>query len=224
MMKVVILAVLGLLVGVGGGSAAAVLTARKSFAAGEAVRARVVADSLAKVEEEGATGRARPEVASDSVAPAATGPQVAGSVGTKDAAHPSVREATPSGATHDVQAASPAPLVSPGSEKWDRAVATVESHGTPPSAGAGAAPRLPARPPKPVFTPVPPATAKMAKIFAAMPAKEAAKVMVQLDDDDLEAIIGSVSEKQAAAILQNFPPERAAAVSKAVMRSSVGKP
>lgn len=218
MMKVVILAVLGLLVGIGGGSATAVLKARKAFAAGAAVRARVVADSLAKVEEEGAAARSPADTTADSSAPAAAEPQVAAGAGAKPgAAHPAKGAPAPSGATRE------APAASSRGEKWDRAVATVESRGTPTAAGS-AAPRLPSLPPKPAALAVPPATARVAKIFAAMPAKEAAKVMMQLDDDDVQAIIGSVSEKQAAAILQNFAPERAAAISKAVMRSAADKP
>jgi flagellar motility protein MotE (MotC chaperone) len=53
-----------------------------------------------------------------------------------------------------------------------------------------------------------------------MAPRDAAKVMVQLDDVDVQAIVGALTEKQAAAILANFPPERAAKISKGTMRSS----
>jgi flagellar motility protein MotE (MotC chaperone) len=46
-------------------------------------------------------------------------------------------------------------------------------------------------------------------------------VLEQLDDAEVQAVISSVSEKQAAAILQNFPPARAAVISKAVLRSTI---
>jgi flagellar motility protein MotE (MotC chaperone) len=53
-----------------------------------------------------------------------------------------------------------------------------------------------------------------------MAPRDAAKVMVQLDDADVLAIVGALTEKQAAAILANFPAERAARISKGTMHSS----
>jgi flagellar motility protein MotE (MotC chaperone) len=200
MMKLVVLTVLGLLVGTGGGSAAAVLKARKAFAAVTAVRARFVADSLAKASE------------------------------TTSAHEPSAKAEESAAATSAVATskAPPSEPPPPSTEKteWNRAVATVDAHGAPPPSAAGAEghARTPALPAKPIAVAIPPATAKVAKILALMPAKDAAKVMERLDDDDVQAIIGSVSEKQAAAILQNFPPERAAVISKGVMRAGVSKP
>ena len=41
----------------------------------------------------------------------------------------------------------------------------------------------------------------------------------QLDDADVMVIVGSLTEKQAAAILQAFPPERAAIVSRGALRA-----
>ena len=200
MMKLVVLTVLGLLVGTGGGSAAAVMKARKAFAADTAVRARFVADSLSKAAE--ATSAHEPPAKTDEpVAPA-------------------------SAAAKSKEPPSETPAPSTEKAEWNRAVATVEAHGAPPLAAVGAEgkARTPAPPAKPIAVVIPPATAKVAKILALMPAKDAAKVMERLDDDDVQAIIGSVSEKQAAAILQNFPPERAAVISKGVMRAGVSKP
>lgn len=195
MMKLVVLAVLGLLVGAGGGSAAAVMKARKAFTADTAARARFVADSLAKAAEATTAHETRAMVEEPSAATISAPPEES---------------------------------VAPATQRteWNRAVATVEAHGAPPPSAAGAEgkPRAPAPPAKPIVVAIPPATAKVAKILALMPAKDAAKVMERLDDDDVQAIIGSVSEKQAAAILRNFPPERAAVISKGVMRAGVSKP
>ena len=61
---------------------------------------------------------------------------------------------------------------------------------------------------------------RLAKLFTAMPARDAARVLTQLDDEDVQRIIAKVPDRQAAAILSNFPPDRAAAVT----RLTLGKP
>jgi hypothetical protein len=61
---------------------------------------------------------------------------------------------------------------------------------------------------------------RISKIFAAMPARDAAKVLVQMDDADVHLILDALGEKQAAAILQNFPAERAATISKNAIRGT----
>ncbi len=66
-----------------------------------------------------------------------------------------------------------------------------------------------------------PGVEKVAKIFAAMPPKDAAMVLEQLEDSEVQSVISTLSEKQAAAILRNFPPARAATISKAVLRAAV---
>lgn len=261
-MKLIILALLGLLVGLGGGSAAAVMKAKKAFAAATAVRAKFVADSLAKVEEATKTKTQSAEAHADSVPADGGGPTQGEATATEVAkvdapkgepskgegvkapakaatAAPKAGEHVAAGGTseHAPTAATRGAVTTKEAKpaefdktKWNRAVATVESHGTPAGDAAASKPHLPALPPKPMAAPAsaattpPPSTSKVAKIFAAMPAKDAAKVMEQLDDTDVQAIIASVSEKQAAAILQNFPPARAAAISKAVMRSALVKP
>ena len=54
MIKLILFAVVGLLVGIGGGSAVSVMNAKKVYAAEVSRRASIVADSIAKAEEEGA--------------------------------------------------------------------------------------------------------------------------------------------------------------------------
>jgi flagellar motility protein MotE (MotC chaperone) len=51
-----------------------------------------------------------------------------------------------------------------------------------------------------------------------MPAKDAAKVLLQLDDTDVQTVLSGLNDRQAAAILAGFPPERAAAISRAAIR------
>lgn len=215
MMKLVIFAVLGLLVGIGGGSAVSVMNAKKAYAAHVAEKAALVADSLAKAEEEGTTHAAAdehegaPEATVDSTA-AETHVAAAESHGPAPEAHPptppTVKTAPPKG--------------------YSRAVQTVESNGAP-----GTVPRTASKPTPPA-KPIPtapaaspaPGAAKVAKIFAAMPPKDAAMVLEQLDDAEVQSVISSLSEKQAAAIMRNFPPQRAALISKAVLRSALAKP
>jgi hypothetical protein len=222
MIKVILFAVIGLLVGLGGGSAVSVMKAKKAYAADVAHKAQLVADSLAKAEEEGGKHVASKEKGADSTAhdSTATDSAVVKGEGGKGAEHAPPTDV----ATHDapppkVEAAPAKHEPAPATPKtYSRAVKTVEANGTRPE-GTRTATR-PSLPPKPLpAAPVQPGAAKVAKIFAAMPPKDAAKVLEQLDDAEVQSVISAVSEKQAAAILQSFPPARAAAISKAVLRS-----
>jgi hypothetical protein len=240
MIKIVIFAVLGLLVGLGGGSAFSVLKAKKAFAAQGAQQAKVVADSLAKAEEEGSK-HAAPAATKDSThapidstppaelhsSPSGTKPSVTGGGVTPSpkakTVTPPPRSSAPVStkdsviAKHAVGTAAPA-KVAPA--PWNRAVATIQPRVTvPPTASGKASGPLP-----PKTAPAPITPDKIGKIFAAMPARDAAKVLEQLDDSDVQSILGSLSGKQAAAILQSFPPIRAAAISKAALRGGVTKP
>jgi flagellar motility protein MotE (MotC chaperone) len=47
-----------------------------------------------------------------------------------------------------------------------------------------------------------------------MDAKAAAKILVQMNDNDIHVILGYVGAKQAAQILAALPPERVAKLSK----------
>ena len=59
---------------------------------------------------------------------------------------------------------------------------------------------------------------RLSKIFAAMSSKEAAKVLEQMDDADVVAILGSENDRKAAEILALLPTARAAVISKSVMK------
>ena len=58
---------------------------------------------------------------------------------------------------------------------------------------------------------------RMGKIFAAMPSKDAAKVLGELDDKDVAFIIAKLPNKKAAEVLALMPKERAAAISRTVI-------
>jgi hypothetical protein len=61
---------------------------------------------------------------------------------------------------------------------------------------------------------------RIAKVFTAMDAKQAAKVLEHMTDSDVQVILGYVGPKQAAAIMVAMPPERAAKLGKAAMLGS----
>lgn len=94
--------------------------------------------------------------------------------------------------------------------------------------GAPAEPRRPA----PVLTQVAPATAirpggedasepdgsaRLGKIFAAMDARDAARVLEMLDDHEVRSILSHMTDRHAAAILGHFDPARAATLSRVVL-------
>lgn len=229
MLKLIILAAIALLVGLGGGSAFSVLKAKKAFASQGALHAKAVSDSLAKLEAEGSqhAAAAAPDDSSGKGADSSHASPVHTSTGEAPGASvpPGATASSPKG-TKTPPAKSAPPATTPATDTvWNRAVATVESGATSRPA-AGLAPRGPAlpstAPDKAGTTSLTPE--RIGKIFAAMPAKEAAKVLVQLDDADVQAILGAVSAKHAAAILQNLPPVRAAAISRAELRGGVTKP
>lgn len=213
MIKLILFAVVGLLVGIGGGSAVSVMQAKQVYAAEVSRRASVVADSIAKAEEEGAKHVAENHDLADS-ASAHDSAAIDSQVAQESAAH-----------TTDAQPARPPrPIATKPPTDYNRALQTVESNGAP-----GTVPKIvtrPAPPAKPIATAMTaaPGASKVAKIFAAMPPKDAATVLEQLDDAEVQSVISSLNEKQAAAILRNLPPARAALISKAVLRSALVKP
>lgn len=216
MIKLIIFLVLGVAVGIGGGTAASVMKARKAFATFEAGKAKAVADSIAK-------GTERP---GDDVASTEHGAPAADSAKTDSATAPHMASGVPATSEKGAHAAttaranagkatrrdSPAPT-STRPSTTSKAVETVVA------GGATDRPRLAALPPKPAEAVIGATQSeKVAKIFAAMPAKDAAKVLEQLDDPEVQSILNGLSAKQAAGILQYLPPARAASISKLVLR------
>jgi len=232
MVKLILFAVIGLVVGLGGGSAVSVMKAKKAFAAEVALKAQVVADSLAKAEEGGPRDTAHASTDSVAVGDSASHDSTAvaptrNASGSHRAAPSVAAGGAPSGTPGNTRPASRGDSAPPAANpvnprSYSRATQTVESNGAQRDPARPAAPSVPG---KPIVTSAPPpGAAKLAKIFAAMPPKDAAKVLDQLDDADVQSVIATLSEKQAAAILQHFPAPRAAVISKAVLRSVPAKP
>lgn len=219
MMKLAIFAVLGLCVGIGGGSAFTVMKAKKAHAAGVALHATQVADSLASAEQGAKAGPDSASSAPDSTElPAGDGVEAEADTLTPRAAGKAPGK-KPAARTAPAGAGAPgaAPVSAAVRPSTDRAIATVGT-GVPATGNAAAKPPAAAAPPA-----GPPSVAltKLAKIFAAMPPKEAAKVLEQLDNSEVQAVLSGLNGKEAAAILQHLPPERAGAISKAALRAAL---
>jgi len=60
---------------------------------------------------------------------------------------------------------------------------------------------------------------RLAKVFTAMEAKQAAKVLQHMEDADVQVILGYVGPRQAASIMAELPPERVATLSKRAMQA-----
>jgi hypothetical protein len=187
--KVIMLAVIGLVLGLGGGTGFALMRARKPVAAA-------------------VDGEEKKEPVKDSDEKHGDEAKTPGPEGTDHAASGSADSPTPAARTepkHDSAAAAPrTPTVAPLSAAAVPAAGTATPVATDTSRAG---------------VPVP---GRIAKIFAAMPAKDAARVLQQLDDADVQTVLGGLNDKQAAAILSGFPPERAAAISRAVLRGKKG--
>jgi hypothetical protein len=59
---------------------------------------------------------------------------------------------------------------------------------------------------------------RIAKVFTSMDAKQAAKVLEHMTDNDVQIILGYVGPRPAAAILAELPPERSATLSKLALQ------
>jgi len=93
------------------------------------------------------------------------------------------------------------------------------------AAPAGTAPASPAPAPPPRRGPPPvdpearaAANKQVARVLSAMKAPEAAKVLAYLTDDEVEGILRAVGPRQAADFLTNLPKERAAALSRRLLK------
>jgi flagellar motility protein MotE (MotC chaperone) len=173
--KVIIFAVIGLVLGLGGGSGFSIMKAKKAAAAAHDSAAK--GDStLAEKKDEAPTAGEGKEHASIST---------------------------------DVSSADSAAVTARASEQKHEVVPT-------PAAAATVAKAPVADSAKPAQP------GRIAKIFAAMSAKDAARVLEKLDDSDVQTVLSGLNDKQAAAILSGFPPERAAAISRAAIRGKKG--
>ena len=189
MIKVIIFAVIGLVVGLGGGSGFSIMKAKKAAAA--------VHDSTAKgdstLAEKKGEGHETPS--------AGEGKEHA---------------------SNDVSSADSAAVTAHAAEPKREPAATPAAggHEATPNALKPTAPSVTKAPVVDTTKAAPPG--RIAKIFAAMSAKDAARVLEKLDDSDVQTVLSGLNDKQAAAILSGFPAERAAAISRAAIRGKKG--
>jgi hypothetical protein len=59
---------------------------------------------------------------------------------------------------------------------------------------------------------------RLAKLFGAMQAREAARVLERMSDSDIQVVLNQLADRQAAGILSNLSPERAAQLTQVVLR------
>jgi hypothetical protein len=198
--KLIVPLIIGLLLGVSGGGFYAVTQAAKAHAtavadakkhgikpAGDSTQAEGdsshAADS-ASHEPADVTAHAETDSAHVEAPPAGAAPVASGATTpVKEAGHGADSHATP--ATTPVVLPSPADPTRAASTTRDVAsIAETQAH-----------------------------QRRLAKIFATMGAKDAARVLAQMTDHDVSIILGLLADRQAAAILTNLPAPRAAALS-----------
>lgn len=198
--KLIVPLIIGLLMGISGGGFYAVNKVSATHAA---------AVATAKKHGVNAEGdSSHTEAATDSTAHgegehAAVEPPDSHAAGHDTTAHPAATVTPPTAATHapvaehqgDAHATTPTPTKP----------ATVAAAGTSPSAAETDAHQR-----------------RLAKIFATMSAKDASRVLTQMNDHDVGIILGLLSNRQAAAILTNLPAPRAAALSQVQPRRGGG--
>lgn len=234
MIRLVLFVLVGVLAGLGGGTGVSVLRAKKAFAAVQAWHAKQVADSLAEAQSGAApeVHAARDSVAKDGVAKRDSSTATRrDSSGAHTAAAPPGRTPAVGGATPGSKESGTTTPVTAGAKPTQTGTSSTApgpNHVETGAAKVGASQPAPAAArttavATPKVSPADSAAAaaqpkRIAKIFAAMAPKDAAKVLGQLDNADIQLILGSLGTKQAAAILTYFPPDRAAALSKAAMK------
>lgn len=178
MKRVIIIALAGLVAGLGGGTGIAVMTAPK----GVDGASHAVADSTVEVaaNEKGITpdgpGHAASSLADSGDAQAGNSLGAEPAPGAADGTPVTAAEVTQRTAAGDVPTAIAESIV----------------------ADSAAAVQL----------------RRISRTFANMSPREAAKVLELMEDADVNAILGSLNEKQGAVILAAFPPARAAAISR----------
>lgn len=67
-------------------------------------------------------------------------------------------------------------------------------------------------------------TERMAKLFGSMQPRDAARVLEHMDDFEVQVILNQLGNREAAAILGNLSPERAAVITRSVIRGGRSTP
>ena len=200
MKRLIIFAVVGLVIGVGGGTGASVMLGR----AAAKRAAAAAADSAAK---------------KDSLPSVASTPDSAPRPVTPETAH--TDSAAGDSADHAVAQApigrpdsAPQRPVAPANEALTVANGTAAAEKSGDGAGI-----ITATVPKNAASQVDTVrVGRLARLFSAMPARDAAKVLLQLDDSDAQLVLSAMDNRHAAEVLANFPPDRAATMSRLTLR------
>lgn len=210
MIRVIVFAVVGLVLGLGGGSGFAVMNAKKAVVASEARSAKHdstdSADSDKDKGEHKDEGEDRPTRDRD------------GSDRAGESSAQSVAAADPTPTPHTVPPNADTVAIAPSVVPHGPSLPTKPAASALPKTGV-AATGASADSARAAASPV---TGRISKIFGAMSAKEAARVLEQMDDADVQTVLGGLNDRQAAAILAGFPPARAAAISRAAIRGRKG--
>lgn len=202
-MKPPILGAIALIVGLGAGTGAKVMTTHPAPAVADSTKAdSTKADSL---KSEGAEGEHGVQQAGEAhtvtdTAVVASGAGEHASIQVAPAPEVPTHTQKPTPATPSNAAAVAAALEARVDEAKTAAAKAAVKAATPP-----------------VDTAVVASQRRVAKIFTSMDAKAAAKVLVQMNDNDIHIILGYVGAKQAAQIMTELPPERVAKLSKLEM-------
>jgi hypothetical protein len=201
-MKPVILGGIALLVGLAAGTGAKVMTTHPAPPVADSTKAdSTKADSL-----KGADGEHGVQQAGEAHAVTDT------AIVASDASEKSPIEVAPASPIPTAHAAARKPTVATSSNAAAFAAALEARVDSAKNAAAKVAAA-----PAPVDTVAIAAQRRVAKIFTSMDAKAAAKVLEQMNDNDVHVILGYVGPKQAAQILSALPPERVAKLSKLEM-------
>jgi hypothetical protein len=217
-MKIALVAVVGLVVGVGAGTAVGALKVKGQIME---ERAQAAADSVAAGHDAPAVSYGSDGAVSVVLPPDPDSASVPGD----SVAHDSV-SMVENDPTTEPEHAAPAEApdeAAPGQEvvaavPGDSAATAVGV----PATGEGGTPTS-ASVPKRAAVPLNPEGAKkLAKIFGAMKAVDAAAVLAEMTDEEVQAVLGQMNDRIAAPILVNFPADRAAKLGREVLRGRGG--
>lgn len=98
------------------------------------------------------------------------------------------------------------------------------AEGPPSEGGPAMAPGTAVTPPAAPPVPAGIDADRLAKMFGSMPSRDAARVLDHLDDAEVGVILGKLGNREAAAILGSLDPERAALISRTVIRGERRSP
>ena len=213
--KLIVPLIIGLLMGVSGGGFFSVYQAGKAHAS-------AVADAQKRGLKPASDST---HAATDSAGISDTTAAHGG--GDHTATEPSTAEPTTATAAAPAAAAAHAPAAhAPAAQATETHTPVVTKPSATPAIAAPVAPAKQGAPPNDDAATAAATQAhqrRLAKIFATMGPKDAARVLGQMNDHDVGIILGLLSDRQTAAILTNLPAPRAAALSQVQPRRTGGE-